>query len=75
MKPTWKGNRESLLAQVINLVEQYITSGRITISPPLFNNDDVRRRIVLTLNMNKVVQHIWEAIRWDNALTLSPIFR
>lgn len=74
MKPTWKGNRESLLAQVINLVEQYITSGRITISPPLFNNDDVRRRIVLTLNMNKVVQHIWEAIRWDNALTLSPIF-
>jgi type III restriction enzyme len=74
MKPTWKGNRESLLAQVINLVEQYITSGRIKISPPLFNNDDVRRRIVLTLNMNKVVQHIWEAIRWDNTLTLSPIF-
>ena len=74
MKPTWKGNRESLLAQVIRLVEEYINSGRIVISPPFFNDDDVRRRIVLTLNMNKVVQHIWEAIRWENALTLAPIF-
>jgi type III restriction enzyme len=74
MRPTWKGNRETLLAQLIRIVEQYITSGHIVISPPLFNNDDVRRRIVLTLNMNKVVQHIWEAIRWENALTLSPIF-
>ncbi len=74
MKPTWKGNRESLLAQVIRLAEQYITSGRIVISPPLFNDDDLRRRIVLTLNMNKIVQHIWEAIRWENALTLAPIF-
>jgi type III restriction enzyme len=74
MKPTWKGNRETLLAQLIRLVEQYIMSGRIVISPPFFNDDDVRRRIVLTLNMNKVVQHIWEAIRWENALTLAPIF-
>jgi type III restriction enzyme len=74
MKPTWKGNREALLAQLIRLVEQYITSGSIVITPPFFNNDEVRRRIVFTLNMNKVVQHIWEAIRWENALTLSPIF-
>ena len=74
MKPTWKGNRETLLAQVIRLVEDYLMSGRIVISPPFFNDDDVRRRIVLTLNMNKLVQHIWEAIRWENALTLSPIF-
>ena len=74
MKPTWKGNREYLLAQLIGLVEAYLGSGKITISPPLFNQDDLRRRILITLNMTKVVQHIWEAIRFENTLALVPVF-
>ncbi|HMD99892.1 MAG TPA: DEAD/DEAH box helicase family protein [Terriglobia bacterium] len=74
MQPTWKGTKENLLAQVIGLVERFITSQRIVISPPLFNNDELRRRIVITLNMNRVVQHIWEAIRFKNTLELVPIF-
>jgi type III restriction enzyme len=40
----------------------------------LFNEDDKRRRIVITLNMSKVVQHLWEAIRFENALTLELVF-
>jgi hypothetical protein len=63
MAPTWKGSRESLLAQLVRLVERYIESGRVVVDPPLFNDDDKRRRIVITLNMTKIVQHIWEAIR------------
>ena len=74
MAPTWKGSREYLLAQLVRLVEQYIESGRVTVDPPLFNEDDNRRRIVITLNMTKVVQHLWEAIRFENALTLAPVF-
>jgi type III restriction enzyme len=74
MKPTWKGSREFLLAQVIRLTESYLTSGRIVISPELFSQDEVRRRIILTLNMTKVVQHIWEAIRFENTLALVPVF-
>lgn len=74
MKPTWKGSKEFLLAQVIGLVESYIASGKIAISPPLFNQDDLRRRILLTLNMTKLVQHIWEAIRFENTLCRVPVF-
>jgi type III restriction enzyme len=74
ISPNWKGNREYLLAQLIRLVERFIEDGKIDILPPLFNQDDLRRRIVLTLNMNKVVQHIWEAIRFENALSLEPVF-
>jgi len=44
------------------------------VDPPLFNEDDKRRRIVITLNMTKIVQHLWEAIRLENALTLNPMF-
>ena len=74
VKPRWKGSREVLLAQVIGLVEQVIRSDRIEITPPLFNQDDLRRRIIITLNMAKVVHHIWQAIRDDNTESLEPVF-
>ncbi len=74
MKPGWKGNKEYLLAQLFGLVEQVIRSDRIVISPPLFNQDDLRRRIIITLSMSKVVQHIWEAIRFENTESLEPVF-
>ena len=44
------------------------------ISPPLFFQDELRRRILLTLNMTKIVQHIWEAIRQENTEQLVPVF-
>jgi len=74
MKPTWKANREFLLGQIIHLTEQYLTSGRIVISPPLFQQDDLRRRILYTLNMTKIVQHLWESIRFENATLVVPVF-
>ncbi|MBZ5540494.1 MAG: DEAD/DEAH box helicase family protein [Acidobacteriia bacterium] len=74
MKPNWKANREYLLAQVIRLTEKYLTSGQIVVSPPLFSQDEVRRRILYTLNMTRIVQHLWEAIRFENALAVVPVF-
>ena len=73
MQPDWKGGREALLAQVIRLVERFVQSDRIEIAPPLFGQDEMRRRIVITLNMNKVVQHIWSAITEQNVETLTPV--
>jgi type III restriction enzyme len=67
MQRDWKGNKEFLLAQVVSLVEQFIRSDRIAILPTLFSHDDLRRRLIITLNMTKVVQHIGQAIRFENA--------
>ena len=74
MQKDWKGSREFLLAQLVRLVEQFIQSGKITIIPGLFNQDDLKRRLIITLNMTKVVQHIWEAIRFENTEKLEPVF-
>lgn len=46
VRPTWKGNREVLLAQVIRLVEKFVGSDLVRITPPIFNQDDLRRRIM-----------------------------
>ncbi len=74
MRPTWTGNREYLLAQVIKLVEAFVASDRIQIIPLLYSQDPLRRRILLMLHMNKVVQHIWQAIHFQNTERLVPIF-
>lgn len=74
MKPTWKGNRQYLLAQVIALVEKFMRSDRIFISPPLFSEDELRRRVVLALNIDTVVQHIWQEIRDENTQSLTAQF-
>ena len=74
MRPSWKGNRENLLAQVIQLVEKFISSSRLEIDPPLFYQDPQKRRVMLTLNMQRIVQHIFDLIRCENTLELQPVF-
>jgi type III restriction enzyme len=74
MQPNWKGNREFLLAQVITLVERFLASPKIEIDPPLFYQDQLKRRILLTLSMQKIVQHVFERIRYENTQSLSPVF-
>lgn len=73
MKPTWIGNREILLAQLVRLTESFIRSDKIMIRPDIFNQDEMRRRLLITLNMSRVVQHIWQTIRHENAQRLTPI--
>jgi type III restriction enzyme len=74
MKPTWSGSKEVLLAQLIRLVEGFLSSDKVRITPPLFYQDDLKRRLLITLNMNKVVQQIWQEIRFENTEGLTPVF-
>ena len=74
MQGDWPGDRTFLLAQLVRLVEQFIRSDKIDIAPALFLDDDLKRRLIVTLNMTRVVQHIWEAIRHENTERLEPVF-
>jgi type III restriction enzyme len=74
MKPAWRGNKQNLLAQVVWLVEKFITSPMLEINPPLFYQDEMRRRVMLTLNMTRIVQHIFEQIKESNTEKLEPVF-
>lgn len=73
-KPDWKGSKETFLIQLIGIIEQFIYSEKIQIKNPLFNQDEVRKRILIMLNMNKVIQHIWNEIRAENTTQLTPVF-
>jgi type III restriction enzyme len=76
MKAAWQeeGTKFALIGQVIRLVEEYLSSGAIAVNPPLFNTDPVRQRIILTMNMNKIVQHLWGFIKLEQTESLVPVF-
>ncbi|MFN3594283.1 MAG: BPTD_3080 family restriction endonuclease, partial [Thiobacillaceae bacterium] len=74
MKHAWRGSREVLLAQLVRIVEQFIASDRIKITPQIFDQDPLRRRLIIALNMSRVVQHIWDAVRLENTERLTPVF-
>lgn len=74
MQKHWPGSREVLLAQLVYLVEGFIRSDKIIMHPPLFYQEEIRRKLIITLNMTRVVQHIFDAIRFANTERLEPIF-
>ena len=73
-KPDWKGSKEAFLIQLINIIEKFIYSDKIVIKNPLFNQDESRKRVLIMLNMNKDIQHIWNEIRAVNTSHLTPVF-
>jgi len=73
-KPNWKGRQELFLVQLIRIVERFINSNKISIKNDLFRQGELRRRILIMLNLNKIIQHIWDAIRTENTEKLVPVF-
>lgn len=70
----FKGNREYLVFQLIRLVEQFIhVSGKLKI-PSLFHSDGLRRRILIALNIDLVVQHLVKYVEQQNVASIEPVF-
>ncbi len=70
----WKGTKEYLLAQLISIIESFVASNKIVIKSNLFGLEEWKRRILIMLNMNKIIQHIWNLIRVENTVELKPVF-
>lgn len=73
MKPNWKGSINQLFAQLVPLVEQFATSRKLQISPPLFGEDEAKRRILIRLNLIRIVNHLAGAIQEENTETLELV--
>ncbi|MDK2974933.1 MAG: type restriction enzyme [Methanofollis sp.] len=73
MRPEWRGNAADLIRQLIGIVDRFLRSDKIKFAPLIFSTDDTRRRVLLILNMNQVVQHIYEQIREENTEAIEPV--
>lgn len=72
-KPDWKGNKEYLLMQIVRLVEEFLKSGKIVIANTAFE-EELRRRVLISLNMSKIVHHIWSVITFQNIESTTLVF-
>ena len=72
--PDWKGSKEIFLSQVVRIVESFIQSDKLQIKNEMFNEEAYKRKILIILNIKKIVQHIWSAIRTENTKKLTAIF-
>lgn len=76
IKKEWQkqGTKYALLGQVIKLVENFLNSDKIIINPPLFVTTPLRRRIMLMLNMGRIIQHLWDYIKLEQSVKKVPVF-
>lgn len=71
---SWTGNQQDFLAQLFQLTEEFLASDRIKITSDLFNRDQIRRDILITLNTGRIIQHFWSALKTQNAEEFAPVF-
>jgi type III restriction enzyme len=73
MEKRFQGERGYLIYQLILLVEKYLAKDHLDI-PSLFHQDPVRRRILIALNMDPIIQHLLQYIDEQNTERMEPVF-
>lgn len=69
----FSGEPGYLAAQLVRIVESFLESDRLDI-PSLFHSDPLRRRILIALNIDLVVQHVVQHLTEQNTEKLTPVF-
>ena len=72
--PAWKGEKAYLMSRIVDIAEDFIRSDRIEIDPPIFSSNPLRRRLLIALNMTRIVQHLWSEIVPQNTQSYELVF-
>jgi type III restriction enzyme len=67
------GGKELLIFQLIRLVEAFLGSPCLSI-PSLFHQDPLRKRILISLSIDRVVQHLLRFVTEQNLERVEPVF-
>ncbi len=73
MQDGFSSTPEYLATQLVNIVDKFLKSDALTI-PSLFHSDPARRRILIGLNMDLIVQHVLRHVREQSVEFLTPVF-
>jgi len=73
-KEKWQGSKEHLFGQLVDIVTKFIERDKIVVKNDLFRNEELRKRVLILLNMNKIIHYVWQAIKLENTTAIKPIF-
>lgn len=78
LKDKWSKNEgyseAYLIAQLVKLTEEFITSDLIEIFPEQFQQDDLSRKLILALKRSSIINHFISLIEFHCTKKLEPIF-
>ncbi|SEG13389.1 BPTD_3080 family restriction endonuclease [Jhaorihella thermophila] len=69
----FSGTPDFLASQLVRIIETFLKSPLLEI-PSLFHSDPLRRRILIALNIDLVVQHLMRHVKEQNVERLTPIY-
>lgn len=70
----WEGNPGSHVGQLINIIDEFLTSDKIEFKLPLFYGTEDLKRIVISLNLQKIINHIGNFIKSSSEEAPTAIF-
>lgn len=73
MRGQFAGKSELLVFQLIRLVEQFFASEKLVI-PSRFHSEPLKKRILIALSVDRIVQHLLRFVTEQNLETLEPVF-
>jgi type III restriction enzyme len=73
MSGQFTGTPEYLAFQLIRLIEKFLASDKLEV-PSLFHQEPLRKRILVSLNMDVVVQHLLRYLIPQNQERIEPVF-
>jgi type III restriction enzyme len=73
MRGQFTGREDLLVVQLVRLIERFIASDKVDV-PGLFQQDPLRRRILIALNIDRVVQHLMTAVYERNTERMELVF-
>ncbi len=69
----FSGNRDYLVFQLIRVIDQFLQSDRLSI-PSLYHQEPLRKRILIALNIDIVIQHLLRFVKEQNTARMEPVF-
>jgi type III restriction enzyme len=69
----WKGSKEDLVGQLVGLTDRYLDSGLVEVDPPLWYRDPLKQRVIYTLNLSKIVRHLFRELQCANTQQIVPV--
>jgi len=73
LQSQFTGTPEYLAFQLIRLIERFLDSDKLDV-PSLFHQEPLRKRILVSLNMSRVVQHLLRYLIPQNQERIEPVF-
>ncbi len=73
LRGRFHGNPEYLVFQLIRLIDRFLQSDRLSI-PSLYHQEPLRKRILIALNIDTVIQHLLRFVKEQNTERMEPVF-